>query len=112
MNEKAKSNEKVKWLELEKVLSTLQKSLLKANTLLSKEKGEFQFVLTDFNISFPAELRIVEGGNAVLRLPSKIGNEIVPALESHLARVSFSLKPVPTLEEAKPTREKNINTKG
>src|SRR4030042_6099475 len=80
------------------VLAALQATMRRADERLSKAKGGIQYVATDVTVSFPAEINVQED-RTMVRFPSRIGTDIPSVPESHLSRLTFSLKPVPSIEE-------------
>ncbi len=66
---------------------------------MAAEKGEFQYVVTELSISFPAEMRIEANQRTEVRLPSPAELGATPDRDALLSRLTFSLRPVPRLQE-------------
>ena len=86
------------WIGMDDVLTALQATMRRADEKLSKAKGDIQYVATNLTVSFPVEMN-VQADRTMVRFPSWIGKDIEPVPESHLSRITFSLKPVPFIEE-------------
>lgn len=87
------------WTKLESVIVALQRSMLNANDLMAGDKAEFQFVVSGFNITFPAEIRTEGEEKTLVRFPFKEGDKFIPERESSLSRLSISLRPIPELTD-------------
>jgi len=94
-NSKQTSGES-EWIGIDEVLAAFQATMQSADERSSKAKGGFQFVVTEASINFPAEIR-VKKGIAAVKLPSLIGKDKPSIPESHLSRLTFSLKPIPSI---------------
>jgi len=70
----------------------------RADKRLSEVKEGLQYVATEVTVSFPAEINVQED-RTMVRFPSRIGKDVPSVPESHLSRLTFSLKPVPSIEE-------------
>jgi hypothetical protein len=90
--------EEGKWIGLDDVLLALQTSMQQADDKLSKMKGSVQYAVTEISISFPAEMR-VEANRTIVRLPRQIGDEKPKISEAYLSRLTFSLKPIPSIQK-------------
>jgi hypothetical protein len=80
------------WIELNNLIVTVHASVARAAQRTSERTGEFQYAIGESNFSFPVEVQ-VEGENTIIRFPPPFDSEEPRVPESHLSRVSFSLRP-------------------
>ncbi|MCK4342952.1 MAG: translation initiation factor IF-2 N-terminal domain-containing protein [Phycisphaerae bacterium] len=94
---------RTEWMELDRVLTAVQSSILRADKLLEQEarkaKEDIQYVVADLNIEFPVEFQVDSKDRPLLRFPQPLehGEPLEPA--THLTRLKLSLRPVPTLRQ-------------
>jgi hypothetical protein len=94
-----------KWMGLDDVLVALQVTMRRADERLSNVKSGFQYVVTEVGVSFPAEMR-VQTDRIMVRLLREVGEELPKIPEGYLSRLTFSLKPVPSIKEEPQTSPK------
>lgn len=89
----------VGWLSMEDLISAFQASVRRAEERMVEEKGDLQYVLTELNVTFPAQVHVDENQRTVMRMPSPAEPAVTREREALLSKVTFSFRPVPTLRE-------------
>ena len=82
------------WMEFERFVALLQGSVRNADLLLAKEAvGDIHFAITEISVSAPVEIQVeAKTERPLVRIPLQ---EELARSGSQVARISFSLRPVP-----------------
>jgi hypothetical protein len=87
------------WLAFDDVVFALQSSVRRADDRISRESGGMHYVVTELTVSFPAEVRVDDPSRTWVRLPAHVRPDDPRVPDTHLSRLSVSLRPVPALEQ-------------
>lgn len=94
------------WHKIDDVISAIDRSLRVADDKLSQEQGTLRFVVSEFSMSFPAEINVLSNKSVAVRLPSQF-NEINARQKEGFSQIHITLRPTINMETQ--PKEKNTN---